>query len=182
MVMLQAIGSPELYISVAMLLVVIVLTSLLPKPNHLWRRHAAKRVITKLQQIEGFGPRLAYLRKIDPFVFEELVLEGFERRGCKVRRNKRYTGDGGLDGRFWINGQLYLVQAKRYSGHVSAGHMRDFCRLVDEHQCKGVFVHTGRTGKMTREVAHGHPGVSVISGERLLQLVAPSKVTRSAVS
>lgn len=97
---LQNIGSPAVYLSIAMVLVAIVLTNLIPRPRHLWRRQAAKRVITKLQQIEGFGPRLAYLRKIDPFVFEELVLEGFERRGCKVRRNKRYTGDGGalMDG------------------------------------------------------------------------------------
>lgn len=171
MVMLQAIGSPELYISVAMLLVVMVLTSLLPKPNHLWRRHAAKRVITKLQQIEGFGPRLAYLRKIDPFVFEELVLEGFERRGCKVKRNKRYTGDGGIDGRFWIKGQLYLVQAKRYSGHVSAAHLRDFCRLVDRQRCRGIFVHTGRTGKMAREISESHAGVTILSGDILLKLL-----------
>ena len=179
---LQNIGSPAVYLSIAVVLVAIVLTNLIPRPRHLWRRQAAKRVITKLQQIEGFGPRLAYLRKIDPFVFEELVLEGFERRGCKVRRNKRYTGDGGIDGRFWIEGQLYLVQAKRYSGHVNAGHMRDFCCLVDEHRCKGIFVHTGRTGKMTRETAQGHPGVSIISGERLLQLVAPENELHSAVS
>lgn len=174
--------NPMLYLSGAMVLLAFAFSKLFPKPRHLWRRHAAKRVITKLQQIEGFGPRLAYLRKIDPFVFEELVLEGFERRGCKVKRNKRYTGDGGIDGRFWIKGQLYLVQAKRYSGHVSAAHLRDFCRLVDDHRCKGIFVHTGRTGAMTREIAQGHPGVSIISGERLLQLVSPENASHSEAS
>lgn len=35
---------------------------------------------------------------------------------------------------------------------------------------------------MTRETAQGHPGVSIISGERLLQLVAPENEPRSAVS
>ncbi|WP_192840691.1 restriction endonuclease, partial [Enterobacter hormaechei] len=43
-----------------------------------------------------------YLRKIDPFVFEELLLEGFEAHGFRTIRNKRYTGDGGIDGQVII--------------------------------------------------------------------------------
>ncbi|KAE8436886.1 MULTISPECIES: restriction endonuclease [Halomonadaceae] len=69
--------------------------------------------------------------------------------------------------------------AETTEGHVSAAHLRDFCRLVDDHRCKGIFVHTGRTGAMTREIAQGHPGVSIISGERLLQLVAPENASHS---
>lgn len=173
--------NPMLYLSAAMVLLTFLFSRIF-KPRHLWRRRAAKRVMSKLQEIEGFGPRLAYLRKIDPFVFEELVLEGFERRGCKVQRNKRYTGDGGIDGRFWIKGNLYLVQAKRYSGHVSAAHLRDFCRLIDKQRCRGIFVHTGRTGKMTREIGEAHAGVSIVSGEKLLQLVSPNNNSHSRPS
>ncbi len=54
----------------------------------------ARCVIDKY--VPHFGQKIAYLRKIDPFVFEELLLEGFERRGFEVIRNRRYTGDGGL--------------------------------------------------------------------------------------
>ncbi|WP_407233716.1 restriction endonuclease [Escherichia coli] len=32
-------------------------------------------------------------------MFEELLLEGFEAHGFRTIRNKRYTGDGGIDGR-----------------------------------------------------------------------------------
>ncbi|MGS6531656.1 restriction endonuclease, partial [Enterobacter hormaechei] len=39
-----------------------------------------------------------YLRKIDAFVFEELLLEGFEAHGFRTMRIKRYSGDGGIDG------------------------------------------------------------------------------------
>lgn len=62
-------------------------------------------MIDKINTFPHFGQKIAYLRKIDPFVFEELLLEGFERRGFEVIRNRRYTGDGGIDGRVKIDGQ-----------------------------------------------------------------------------
>ena len=53
----------------------------------------------KIQTLPAFGYKIAYLRKIDPFTFEELLLEGFESHGFRTIRNKRHTGDGGIDGR-----------------------------------------------------------------------------------
>lgn len=154
-----------------------ILGKLIPKKRHRWRQKAAKRVLVKLQKLEGLPHKLAYLRNIDAFIFEELVLEAFERRGCRVKRNKRYTGDGGIDGKFWINKKLYLVQAKRYSNHISASHVREFIALCDQHRSKGIFVHTGRTGKMSKEIANDCPNVTIISGERLIQLVTPIKTS-----
>lgn len=66
-------------------------------------------MIDKINTFPHFGQKIAYLRKIDPFVFEELLLEGFERRGFEVIRNRRYTGDGGIDGRVKIDGQTRLI-------------------------------------------------------------------------
>ena len=57
---------------------------------------------------------MKYLRKINPYVFEELLLLAFERRGMRVIRNSRYSGDGGLDGQVLIDGERWLIQAKRY--------------------------------------------------------------------
>jgi len=45
----------------------------------------------------------AYLRKVEPFIVEELVLSALDQReDIKIQRNKRYTGDNGVDGRFYI--------------------------------------------------------------------------------
>lgn len=147
----------------------------------LWRRRSQKRrirsarhVIDTLRSFEHDAQRFAYLRKIDPFVFEELILEAFERRQFKIQRGVRYTGDGGIDGQFWSrHGDLYLIQAKRYSSHISAQHVRDFSKLVSMRKCKGVFVHTGRTGSMARTLAKENPAISIISGKRLLKLLEP---------
>lgn len=149
---------------------------LVPKKKR-WRQKAAKRVLERLQTLDSLQKKLAYLRKIDAFIFEELILEAFERRGCRVERNRRYTGDGGIDGKLWIYKQLYLVQAKRYSNHISAAHVREFVDLCAQHRSKGIFVHTGRTGKLSKEIAQQCSNVTIISGERLIQLVTPLKNT-----
>ena len=66
-----------------------------------YRRHESKasqaeRVLAKMN---GLAPAqiLAYLRKIDPYVFEELALCILERQGIAVVRNASYSGDGGLE-------------------------------------------------------------------------------------
>ena len=60
-------------------------------------------------------PPLIYarLRAMDALAFEELVLESFERRGHRVVRNRRYTGDGGIDGQVVIDGRV--VELKKYA-------------------------------------------------------------------
>ncbi|HCA3195726.1 TPA: restriction endonuclease, partial [Klebsiella pneumoniae] len=102
-------------------------------------QRTAGRVAAKIRTLPGFPQKLAYLRKINPFVFEEMLLDAFELGGYRVERNKRYTGDGGIDGKVWIDDQLYLIQAKRYTGHVAIAHIKEFNELVKRHQCKGFF-------------------------------------------
>nr|WP_225226253.1 restriction endonuclease [Komarekiella delphini-convector] len=87
------------------------------------------------------------MRKIDPFVFEELLLTCFERQGYNIRRNKRYTGDGGVDGCIWLHGSLYLVQAKRYKDAINPVHVEEFAQVIARRGAAGgYFVHTGRAG------------------------------------
>ena len=95
------------------------------RPGARERRHArlqekARRVLIKINTIPNMPQRLAYLRKIDPLAFEELLLETFERRGFKVTRNTHYSGDGGVDGIVTLHGERFLVQAKRYGKHIRA--------------------------------------------------------------
>ena len=118
------------------------------------------------------SPRvLAYLRKVDPFVFEEMLLCAFDEGGFEIQRNWRYTGDGGNDGQVTdTDGNKILVQAKRYARYVKPADVEAFSKLVRRSDAShGVFVHTGRTGPR----AHYKKGkaVTVISGTHLVRLL-----------
>lgn len=141
------------------------------------RRHrryqaTAARVLERLPQLGGDGQRLAYLRKINPYVFEELLLLAFERLGHAVIRNASYSGDGGLDGQVIIEGKKYLIQAKRYGRTITPSHIRHFGALLHHNCCEGFFIHTGRTGHLSRALLQNHPHVHLVSGQHLLDLLA----------
>lgn len=143
---------------------------------HSWRWRAARRVRRRIVK-DAFTPErtIGYLRSVDPFVFEELVLLSFRKAGYHIQRNKRYTGDGGLDGRMSKDGRRWLLQMKRYSGHIDAADVRAFAGLCREHGACGAFVHTGRTGGAAREAVREAENVFIISGERLWRLIARSE-------
>ncbi|EFI3550600.1 restriction endonuclease, partial [Escherichia coli] len=73
--------------------------------RHRHYRRKAERVLAQLSSLPEGGAGVKYLRKINPYVFEELLLLAFERRGMRVIRNSRYSGDGGLDGQVLIDGE-----------------------------------------------------------------------------
>jgi restriction system protein len=113
---------------------------------------------------------IAYLRKIDPFVFEEMLLSVFKEIGYKIKRNKKYTGDGGTDGQVWINKKHHHIQAKRYASYINKQHMIEFIQLNKERKTKGLFIHTGKTGKETKLLAKNND-IEIISGERLYNFI-----------
>ena len=113
----------------------------------------------------------AYLRKVNPFTYEELVLDGFESAGYRAKRNRSYSGDGGVDGRVSKDGVEYLVQCKRYRGYVSRQDVEDFSRVCTRECRKGFFVHTGKTGEGSWETAGAFGNVDIVSGQRMLDLV-----------
>ena len=115
------------------------------------------------------GQQIEYLRRVSPFVFEEIILTALKKRGYKVRRNKRYTGDNGIDGRCWIDGKFYFIQAKRYRGYISASDVKDFSALCHRKKAKGLFCHTGKTGKKSIEFLGQN--IHMISGDRLIKML-----------
>ena len=138
------------------------------------RRHRrnirkARKTLRFINSMKGSGRAarvLLYLRKIDPYVFEELILEAYASHGYSITRNHSYSGDGGLDGQVVDpQGIRYLVQAKRYAGIIRSSHLEEFAALVRRHQCQGLFVHTGRTPKAA---IRRHPQVKVVSGSQLV--------------
>ncbi|MDF7679923.1 restriction endonuclease [Enterobacteriaceae bacterium ESL0689] len=141
---------------------------------HRHRRYQtmAAQILEKLGTLPGNGQRIQYLRKINPYVFEELLLLALERQGLTVVRNASYSGDGGIDGRVIIDGQCCLLQAKRYSRAITPAHIRDFDRLLAQQSCCGFFIHTGRTGNMSRAISAASSRLYIISGQRLLDLLA----------
>lgn len=140
--------------------------------RHRRYRTTAARVLQRLPQLGGDAQRLAYLRKINPYVFEELLLLAFERQGYAVIRNASYSGDGGLDGQVIIGDQKYLIQAKRYGRAITPSHIKSFGALLRHHHCEGFFIHTGRTGHLSRALLQNHPHVHLVSGQKLLALLA----------
>ena len=141
--------------------------------RHKLFRRQARRVYKKLNSINNDNElwMLSYLRKINPFVFEELVLYAFKKKGCKVYYNKRYTGDGGIDGKVKVNGKVCLIQDKRYTGYVNKEHIKVFNELCINKNTSGYFIHTGKTGEGIQAVQSEYPAVTIISGKNLIALV-----------
>ena len=144
--------------------------------SHRRRIRAARRTLNLLagwlrQDGEQAAPRIfGYLRKIDPLAFEELVLEAFCCAGVRIKRSRRYSRDGGVDGHVRYAGRWCPVQMKRYRGHINPVHVHDFSRVVERLRApRGYFIHCGRTGDASWE-ARGS-GVQIISGQRLICLL-----------
>ena len=134
--------------------------------------HQAERVYKDLRDT-GYSnaQKLTFLRKINPYVFEELVLIAFNRKGISIKRNARYSGDGGVDGVVVVEGKECLVQCKRYRSYINVRHVEEFAELCRQHGARGFFIHTGRTGPGSHEVLSDYHNIEFISGEKLIKLI-----------
>ena len=130
---------------------------------------ASYKALSKLQQIVLPGQQYAYLRKVDPFIFEEMILSALKKLGYKIKRNTRYTGDGGIDGMVLVDGKKVLIQAKRYGKHINPQHVKDFSLICQGQGCRGLFIHTGITGKESYRSTDGK--VKIVSGGKMLDLL-----------
>lgn len=147
-----------------------------PRHRHRLNIWKARQVISqlrrrKLSPAERLPIVLGTLRSLNPFQFEELILCCFQDKGYRIRRNRRYTGDGGIDGRVFQGEQLFLVQAKRYRHHINAAHVREFLMVINrERAAGGFFVHTGKTGKLSKQLL-ANSKLTLLSGQRLVDFV-----------
>lgn len=156
-------------------LIVIAISTLargrVKKRRHLRMQATASRQLDTINGLPEFRQRFAYLRKINHFVFEEMLLEALERAGHKVYRNSRYTGDGGIDGRVKINNAFYIIQAKRYSSHIDKQDVITLAALASRMNCNGLFCHTGKTRDSVKAIVTANNHIEIISGQRLLDLL-----------
>jgi len=155
--------------------------------RHKYYIRAAWRVYKKLHEIAEqhpdpnvhFPKLINYLRKLNksPFVFEELILSVIEHSNVRVIRNLAYTGDGGIDGRFKLPEGVVLVQCKCYTGYIDNKHVTDLAQKVKQLKCAyGIFVHTGKTGELSKTVAYQHGNIMYISGPLLLDFIFGRKL------
>jgi restriction system protein len=144
--------------------------------SHEKRIHQARTVIKRIRGFQGdalSARAIGYLRTIDPFVFEEVVLSCLEEGGAAVLRNLRYTGDNGVDGHCHspVASQFVPIQVKRWERHVCRADVLEFYEMLYRRGFKrGLFVHTGRTSTDLRGVLRDSR-VILVSGEKLAQLV-----------
>ena len=145
------------------------------KRGHRRRQDAAGRRAITISEIVGkdaqetFARRIAYLRKLDPLVFEELVLDAFQKEGWLVQRNTRYSGDGGIDGRIFQKGTWWGIQCKRYKGAIKTDHVKQFVSNLHKENLEcGFFVHTGRTPAGVNLLSEQ---VTILSGHKLIRLL-----------
>lgn len=151
--------------------------------THRWRRRQARTMCTELHGRDRDQPRAliyARLRTMDPLAFEELVVEAFERRGHRVVRSARYSGDGGVDGEVVIEGERVLLQMKRYRSAIRPEHVRDFAGVCRARRARGLFIHAGRTGNASRAAVANAPHIEVVSGDRLVDLLTGQPFMHSA--
>lgn len=176
-----------LLIFVVALILLAVLARAVQVPfHHRWRRRQAKTMCASFRGpdvMQSPGRVYARLRAMDPLAFEELLLESFAARGHKVRRNRRYTGDGGIDGQVIIGGRVWLIQAKRYASAIRPEHVAAFANVCRSRRSPGIFIHTGRTGALSRAAFDGSGQIELISGEKLIALLsgAPLQIGGVAV-
>ena len=151
------------------------------KKSHIWRRKSADKTLKKIKSFKFPGQIFSYLRKVDPFVVEEIILNSIEhRQDIEVIRNDKYTGDGGIDGRFNLTvrvdakevQRLYLIQVKRYNSYINVKDLNKFNKqIVEENAYAGLFVHTGKSGKAVYKELTTSGKIKLVSGKRLIDLL-----------
>lgn len=139
------------------------------KPRHRRNIKQARQILSKIRTFEHDGQVLTYLKRIDPYVFEELVVQLFIDAGLIGWRSPSYSGDGGMDGKVYYPqfGWCY-IQSKRYNKAIRAQHIHDFIALVGKRH--GFFVHSGISSGTIREYLRD-TRVRMLSGSLLVRIV-----------
>ena len=60
---------------------------------------------------------------------------------------------------------------KRYGGTINPQHVQDFADLCARKRIPGLFIHVGRTGRMSREISRSDRYVKIVSGPEVVSLI-----------
>lgn len=157
--------------AVLFMFVGLIILSYLRPTRHTLNIKKSKKIQKKINTFDNDGKKINYLRKIDPFVFEEMLLTAYRKKGFKIKRNRRYTGDNGVDGKIFKENHQFLIQAKRYGSYINQRHLEDFSKvIIKEKAAGGFFIHTGKTSTDTMKIAK-RLNIEVVSGSELIRLL-----------
>lgn len=136
--------------------------------KHAFNVRISKKHLKRLRALPCSKRQMVFIRAVNPYIFEEMILTSLQKMGHRIKRGTSYSGDGGIDGHVKIFGHQCYIQAKRYKGYIIANDIKSFSELCKKNKVKGLFVHSGRTGKLSYQLKAPH--IDIVSGERLLQL------------
>jgi len=119
---------------------------------------------------------LEKLKTSDPYYFEHVVNDLFEKMGYGGATTTVKSGDGGIDGiinQDELGLEKIYIQAKRYDGHnVRELEIRNFIGAMSGDTQKGIFVTTSAFDAKAQEKAHNaHHKIILIDGEQLTDLM-----------
>jgi restriction system protein len=153
--------------------VVVFYFILFGKSREKWRVDKSKYLLKDLKKINDPAHIFTRLRRLDPFLYEELILTSIDKHNphVKITRNKRYTGDGGIDGVIKLNGVKIAIQAKCYTNEIVTSDIfklqTDMTKVGASY---GLFVHTGKTRPVTW-LKTKDSKVFIVSGASMIALL-----------
>lgn len=120
---------------------------------------------------------LEKLKTINPYFFERVILELFQKMGYGDFKETKRSGDGGIDGvinRDELGMEKIYTQAKRYSENkVREPEIRNFIGAMSDGTTKGIFVTTSQFDDSAIKKARESRNTTIIliDGARLVDLM-----------
>ena len=120
---------------------------------------------------------LEKLKKSNPYYFEKIVNQLFQKMGYGDFVTTKKSGDGGIDGiinQDSLGIQKIYIQAKRYTNsNVREKELRDFKGALDNGKVSsGIFVTTANFDEKARESAkNSRNKIILINGKKLVELM-----------
>src|SRR5690606_21245490 len=108
---------------------------------------------------------------MSPYAFEYLITECLKGQGNQIRKLRRVSGDGGIDGMVMLNKRWHIIQAKRYANPVSAGIVQEFLQLCIEKRMPGVFVASSGFTAPARRLADRQARLTLWDGVSLVRRI-----------
>ena len=119
---------------------------------------------------------LEILKKLEPFLFEKIVLEVLKKMGYGDYKETSKTKDGGIDGivnQDKLGLEKIYIQSKRYDKNkITEVEIRNFIGAMSGDTNKGIFVTTSSFAQNAIEKANNaHHKIILVDGEKLITLM-----------
>jgi len=107
------------------------------------------------------------LQNLPPYQFEHFCATLIKNFGFTDVAVTPQSNDKGVDIFAKKDGEVYVVQCKRYKGTVGSPEIQQFIgAMVSSHATKGIFITTGWFTRAAIKIANGQP-ITLIDGDRL---------------